>query len=376
MVTYVHRHQTLALVGNDNDNTAEVLSQRVSVLASDPETFGEVLSFRACALVRADHKPNGGFYSTAATENSEDQVVIYSELVFPRCISYGSTSSPKYFTEKIEVDSGAEQRNQRRAYPRHEYNIVLDNLPANEISEVMNLWHVCAGSLIGFLFLDPLDHTSANNTDTVSGETVTNMDQLVGTAMSSQADYELYKYYTLQGREARRRIMYPDLDTLVVSVDGFEINSWSFSYSTNLLTFFKNIASTTAALTRSAGGVITGADFSALAPGDLIYMSGWSNGAYNALEGGDPARVVSADATSLVVQRYDGTAYGGAALGPDNVTYQSAFPPTGAEIRAGFYFYVPVRFENDDAMQSELKSGQRDSMIASFQNITLREIFE
>lgn len=376
MTTYVGSHRINVLVGNDNTDTADVLAQRVSVLVSDPKTTAEVLSFRASALVRADHKPNGGFYSTAATDNSEDQIVIYSELVFPRCIAYGSTSSPKYFTEKIEVDSGAEQRNQRRDFPRHEYNIVLDNIPANEISEIVNLWHVCAGSLIGFLFLDPLDHTSANNTDTVSGETVTNMDQLVASAMSSQAEYELYKYYSLQGREKRRRILYPDLDTLVVSVDGFEINSWSFSYSTNMLTFFKNVALKTESLSRDSSGNITGDDFSDLAVGDLIYMSGWSNGAYNALEGGDPARVTFADATTLRVERFDGTAYGAAVLGPDNVTYQSAFPPTGSEIRAGFYFYVPVRFENDDALQSELKAGQRDSMVASFQNIVLREIFE
>lgn len=372
----VYNQQVGVLVSAPENNDFGVLNQQISVLASSPPPDIPIYNFQVCVLVRADHKPNGGAYSVGATENSEDQIVIYHELVFPRCISYGSTSSPKYFTEKVEVDSGAEQRNQRREYPRHEYNIVLDNLPANEISEILNLWHVVKGSLIGFLFLDPLDHTSNNSEDSISGETVSDMDQLVASAVGTQDKYPLYKYYELGGREVRRRILYPDLDTLVVSVDGFRINSWSYSYSDKLLTFFKNVAIRTQSLSRDASGNITGDDFSALAVGDLIYMSGWSNGAYNALEGGDPARVTYADSTTLRVERYDGTPYGSAALGPSNVTYQSAFPPTGAEIRAGFYFYVPVRFENDDAMSSEIKSGARESAVVSFDNITLREIFE
>lgn len=330
---------------------------------------------RVQVAVRANHKPTGGFYSIAATPGSEDTQVIYYDLIFPRCIAYGSTGSPRYVTEKVEVDSGAEQRNQRRVYPRHEYKIEMENVPANEIAEIMNLWHVCAGDHIGFLFLDPMDHTSANTDDSLSGTDVAMTDQLVAVAVGTQSDYPLYKYYSAGGHDMRRRIRYPDPETLVVAVDGYEITSWLYSYDDCLLRF-QTPVTLTASLSRTSGGVISGADFSALSPGDLVYIQGWSTGSYNANPGSDPARVVSADSVSLVVQRYNGTAYGNAVFTGQNVTITSALPPTGAEITAGFYFYVPVRFEDGDNMESEIKSGMRESAFADFGSISLREIFE
>lgn len=354
---------------------AQVYSMRVQLASGLERTPLEVLSVRVQLAVRADHKPNGGFYSIAATPGSEDTQVIYSDLIFPLCFAYGSTGSPNYVTEKVEVDSGAEQRNQRRMYPRHEYNISMENIDATEISEIMNLWHVCAGDHIGFMFQDPMDHTSNNTTDALSGTDVTALDQLVAVAVGSQSEYPLYKYYKAGNHDMRRRIRYPQPDTLVVAVDGFEITSWQYDNNLCVLRFLTPV-NLTASLSRSSGGVISGANFSALRPGDLVYVSGWSNAAYNALPGGDPARVVSATNTTLTLQRFDGTAYGSAALGPSNVTITSALPPTGAEITAGFYFYVPVRFADGDNMESEIKGGLRESAIADFGNITLREIFE
>jgi uncharacterized protein (TIGR02217 family) len=354
----------------------EVHTVVVQVASGAERTPLDVHTVQVLVAIRADHRYSGGYYPLANTPGSEDAQMIYYDLIFPRCIAYGSTGSPNYTTEKVEVDSGAEQRNQRRMYPRHEFNINMENLPSNEVSEIMNLWHVCAGDAIGFLFLDPMDHTSANSADALSGTDVLATDQFVSVAVGAQTDYILYKQYIAGARQVRRRIRYPDLDTLVVAVDGFPVTSWTYSYVDCLLRFNQPLPTLTASLSRDAAGVITGANFSALSPGDLIYMTGWSNGAYNAPSGGDPARVVSADGTSLVVQRFDGTAYGSAVLGPSTVNIMSALPPTGSEITAGYYFYVPVRFADGDNMESEIKSGMRESVFADFSNITLREIFE
>lgn len=371
----VNSQKVFASADQPREAAAEVHSMRIQVATGLERTPMEILSVRVQVSVRANHKPTGGFYSIAATPGSEDTQVIYYDLIFPRCIAYGSTGSPRYVTDKVEVDSGAEQRNQRRVYPRHEYKIEMENVPANEIAEIMNLWHVCAGDHIGFLFLDPMDHTSANNDDSLSGTDVAMTDQLVAVAVGTQSDYPLYKYYSAGGHDMRRRIRYPDPETLVVAVDGYEITSWLYSYDDCLLRFQTPMA-LTASLSRTSGGVISGADFSALSPGDLVYIQGWSTGSYNANPGSDPARVVSADSVSLVVQRYNGTAYGNAVFTGQNVTITSALPPTGAEITAGFYFYVPVRFEDGDNMESEIKSGMRESAFADFGSISLREIFE
>lgn len=329
-------------------------------------------------MVRADHKSIGGRYTIEETPGAEDTQMIYHDLYFPRCIAYGSTGTPNYVTEKVEVDSGAEQRNQRRAYPRHEYRINMEALPANEVSEIMNLWHVCAGDFIGFMFLDPMDHTSANTSDYLSGEETTPNDQLVASANGSKSEYELYKYYKAGLHERKRRIRYPDLDTLEISVGGFVTTAWEYDRNLCLLRFLRPVPAGTVfpSLSRAANGDITGGNFSALTPGDLVYITGWSNGAYNAPAGGDPARVTFADATTLRVQKFNGTSYSNAVLGPSNVTIWSALPPTGAEIRAGFYFYTPVRFDDGDTMTGEIKAGLRDSVTADFSQIVLREIFE
>jgi len=366
---------------NDTEEPATHLtveSQTAMVLASDIGSVPNNLlsSYTVYALVRVDSKPFGGFYTIEETPGSEERDVIYSDLVFPRCITYGSTGSPKYSTEKTEVDSGAEQRNQRRANVRHTYNISMENMNSEDISEIMNLWHVCAGDFIGFLFLDPMDHTSANTEDSLSGEQVAPTDQFVASAIGTQADYTLYKYYQSGLRQRKRRIRYPDLDTLRVAVNGFEIPTFEFPYNENVLRFTKPIPELTANLTRDTGGVITGADFSALEPGALVYVTGWENSAYNAPEGGNPARVVYADSTTLTLQKFDGTAYGAVALGPTSVTIKSALPPTGSEIRAGYYFYVAVRFDDGDVMEGEIQAGMRESAIATFNSIVLREIFE
>ena len=368
--------QQVSIVTDYPRNAAEVLAVQVSIGVEPTFTPAPIQSVCVMVAVRADHKPNGGKYSIAATPGAEDTQVIYHDLIFPRCFSYGSTGSPKYITDKVEVDSGAEQRNQRRIYPRHEYNIEMEALPANEISEIMNLWHVCAGDHIGFLFMDPMDHTSLNNETTMSGTEVSSSDQLVGSAVGSQSSYELYKYYQAGTHDMRRRIRYPDRDTLLVEVNGYAINSWEYSYDTCTLDFKKPLGGGLTANLTVTAGVISGADFSALAPGDLIYMSGWASFTLNASPGGDPFRVVEATEISLVLQRFNGSAYSGTVTTPTAVTITSALPPTGAEIRAGFYFFTPVRFDDGDNMESEIRAGLRESASADFPRISLREIFE
>lgn len=334
-----------------------------------------VVFLGATILIRADRAADGTARSVGATENAEDSVMIYYDLIFPECITYGSTGSPRYMTDKTEVASGSEARNARWEYPKHEYTILLENLPAPEVSEVMNLWHVCSGPHAGFLFLDPMDHTSANTTDALSGTTVSPTDQLVGTAVGSISDYAIYKYYQSGAREKRRRILYPQEGSLRIAVDGFECFNWTYSNSTNMLTFTLALGSTTDTLTKT-GEVITGHDWSSLQVGDLLYIDGWSNAAYNFPEGGDPVRVRSVTAANLVLEKFDGSDYGLANFTGESITFKSALPPSGSEITSGYYFYTPVRFGDDDVMESEITSGGRDSVIATFSSITLVEVQE
>jgi uncharacterized protein (TIGR02217 family) len=338
----------------------------VSVAALDP--YGDLVVNRAGVNVAVPDRESNFI--------NEDSSMIYTDVIFPECITYGSTGVPRYVTDKIEVASGAEQRNQRWVYPKHKYNVVLENAPASDVANVMNIWHVCAGSYIGFLFLDPMDHTSRNIDGVVlSGEDVTPLDQFVAVAVGNQSQYPLYKYYRHGVRERRRRILYPKEGTLQVAIDGFECANWTYSYADNLITFLQPY-NLTQSRSRTAGGVITGGSIAGLQVGDLVYVSGWSNNAYNAVEGGDPQRVRAIDGSSIVLENYNGSSLGTAVLGPENVNIRSALPPAGAEITAGYYFYVPVRFETDEDAESEITAGLRDSVTATFGNVVLVEVFE
>jgi uncharacterized protein (TIGR02217 family) len=353
-----------------------VMDVAVQVLGNANTPPIKVMDVMGQVSFRADHSPSGERYSNAATPNLEESDMIYSDLIFPECISYGSGGVPTYQTEKVEVESGNEQRNTRREYPRHEYSIQMTNLPADEIAAVMNLWHVCSGDFAGFLFMDPMDHTSHDVEGLyISGSDVAPIDQLVATAVGSRATYPLYKYYKSGAREKRRRILYVKDGTLRIAVDGYELLSYEYSNTTNLLQFTLPFSSRTANLTKT-GDVITGQNWSALSVGDLLYIGGWANGAYNYTLGGDPVRVRSVNATDLILEKYNGADYGSDSFGPESITLGSALPPTGAEIRSGYYFYVPVRFENGSAAESEITNGMRESAVATFDSITLREVFE
>lgn len=354
----------------------EVINTGLVVSSSDPFSAVEVIQAGLVVSTRADHTLDGVIVPSTVEVDVEEGDMIYTDIIFPECISYGSTGSAVYVTDKIEVESGREQRNQRRKYPKHEYFINMENLPADEVSQVMNIWHVCTGDFAAFLFLDPMDHTSDNTSAALSGGEVSATDQSLGVIQAGVSGYELYKTYSAGSRTQTRRIRFPKEGTLVVAIDGDEYTRWEYDYDAGLLIFTLPLPSLTATLSKS-GEIISGADFSALAPGDLVYIDGWSNGAYNFVAGvDDPLRVVAASGTELRLETYGGGSYGLVNFTDEEVTINSTIPPIGAAITAGYYFYVPVRFGDGNNAEHEITAGMQDSVFANFTSIQLREVFE
>jgi uncharacterized protein (TIGR02217 family) len=326
-------------------------------------------------MFRADRAPNGGRQSIAATEGTEDTDMVYTDLIFPECITYGSTGVPTYETYKSEVDSGAEQRQQRWKYPKHEYNIKMDNLPANEIAQVMRIWHVVSGDFAAFLFMDPLDNTSAESDAGMSLTNVTMLDQQIAVAVGAQASYPLYKYYTYGAYQKQRRIRYPDVSTLVLAVDGFQVFNWSYNMATCQIDFSLGRPATTNTFTKTGNNLIT-SNTAGFNVGDLVYITGFANTANNAPQSGAPLRIAAiSPAHYLTLQKYDGTAWGGVDE-THSITLTPTLPPVGALITAGYYFYVPVRFKDGTVLPSEITAGMRDSAVANFNSIVLVEVFE
>jgi uncharacterized protein (TIGR02217 family) len=338
-------------------------------------------SISAEVLMRADMDPiTGGILLTDTAPNAEDSDMVYTDIIFPRCLSYGSTGNPHYETEKVEVASGMEARQSRWRYPKHEYNINMENLEAPDVAEIMRIWHVCSGDAMAFLFMDPLDNTSADTDDGMSLKDVSATDQFVASAVGTVSAYPLYKSYKQSSRTKTRRIKYPMEGTLIVAVDGFTVTNWNYNYTSCMLNFTKATGDITAdlALTGNTLSCQPGAlAFASLNVNDLFYMTGFTLHASNNVEpGAMPLRVVSTTDTTLVFEKYDQTAWTVADELEQPITLTQTLPPTGAAITAGFYFYVPVRFSDGDNATSEIKAGLRDSVQADFTNITLKEVFD
>lgn len=333
------------------------------------------------AMFRAEVDPFTGGYE----ENErrllpvEVDAMIYTDIIFPLCISYGSSSVPRYETVKSEVLSGDETRQSRWRYPKHEYSINMEDMNAMEISEIMNIWHVCSGDHIAFLFMDPLDHTSKNTAASFSGSQVSSTDQEVGSAVGGQTNYPLYKYYQMNSRLKRRLIRYPKADTVLVRVGNHDTTQFEID-ATNpeaTLKFTLPVVDEQFTITK-VGNAITlddAGDWSLLFNvGDFVHMDGFTNTDNDT--SAVAARVISIAGATMVLENQDGTTYGSTDEASVLITFNSGVPATGQPITAGFYFYVPVRFEEGDSATSEIKAGQRESAFADFTDIKLKEVFE
>lgn len=150
-------------------------------------------------------------------------MAVYTDIIFPACLSYGSEARYTYDTLKVEVSSGAEQRFTRQLYPKSLYRINIENMPADELQEIINIYHVCRGDLHSFMFTDFADNTSSNTAASISGTTIAGDDQPLGETGfydDTITYYNLYKTYSYASRTVTRRIRYPVLASLIVWSNG------------------------------------------------------------------------------------------------------------------------------------------------------------
>ena len=378
--TKVYIHGVEALVPSQGD-AYRVYSMGVEAMCSYTRQMVYLLA--AEALVRCDRDPRTGLaYGDETMPNSEEPMTIYRDLVFPECIAYGSTGVPIYKTEKVEVSSGSEYRQSRWRYPKHQFDIDMSTLDAGQAAEVLRLWHVCSGEGIAFMFMDPQDHTSHDSDDGISGSTPTMLDQLVATAIAGKFDYPLYKNYTVAGHVKQRRIRFPIDGTILVAVDGRNYPRWSYNYDAGVLRMSTPSGPVTRSCTFNAATLTLTCSannaFANFVVDDLFYLTGFLNPIFNIEPGDNPLRVKAITSHTLQFEPF----YVGNVYTPPDVTIpspfvlQSALPPTGAAITAGFQFHVPVRFATEDAGQSQIIAGLRETSMTDFTSLSLIEVVD
>ena len=81
---------------------------------------------------------------------------------FPDKISYGSSGGPSYSTDVITVNSGYETRNQNWVQSRHKYDAAFGVVSEPRLSELITYFHAMAGKAHEFRYKDWGDYLSCN----------------------------------------------------------------------------------------------------------------------------------------------------------------------------------------------------------------------
>jgi uncharacterized protein (TIGR02217 family) len=147
---------------------------------------------------------------------------------FPDAISYGSAGGPTWNTNIVITDSGAEIRNQRWSYPRHEYDVAFGVKDIGDLEDLLKFFHVVAGQAIGFRYKDHLDYKSCD----IDG-TVNSSDCVISSASNSTA-VQLYKTYVQGSYTRSRKILKPVVGSVLVSVNGSALTTAQFTVDSTL----------------------------------------------------------------------------------------------------------------------------------------------
>lgn len=142
------------------------------------------------------------------------------EYAPPEMPGYPCISSPRWSTAITQVDSGAEQVNQRWAHPLYRFTLPEAVREMAVFEAVRDQWLAMAGPAHSWPFRDPLDFASValaipNREPTVSAD-----DQEIGTGDGAKTRFQLTKTYVRGSQSYERRIHLPVVNSVVVSING------------------------------------------------------------------------------------------------------------------------------------------------------------
>ena len=278
--------------------------------------------------------------------------MVIKEIRFPDDVSYGSSVGPAYSTVVAQTGSGFESVISNWAAAKHRYNVGYGLRKIETIETVIAFFHAVRGRAFGFRYKDWADYKSCADAATPAAT-----NQLLGTGDGSDTTFQLQKTYTYLTESYARTITKPVTGTTLVSIQNVTDPRWTVSTVTGIVTFSANITKTVTAITNAATAQVT-ATGHGLSIGWTVHFSSVSgmtqiNGKRAAV-----ASIVDADnfTISLNTTAYSAYTSGGSV---------NTIPQTSEEVRAGFEFDVPVRFESDllSVSLDNLKVGAADVML-------------
>lgn len=143
----------------------------------------------------------------------------FHDIRFPVRISFGATGGPVLKNEIITLASGREKRNARQSRSRRRFDAGTGVRSLEDLKTVIAFFEARRGSLYGFRFRDPFDWSSA-----ATGQSVTPLDQPIGTGDGTSSIFQLSKTYGDAGGSASRDISRPVEGTVRIAVIGTEMS--------------------------------------------------------------------------------------------------------------------------------------------------------
>jgi len=159
----------------------------------------------------------------------------FHEVLFPLDIALRSSGGTERRTDVVLLGSGREERNARWAHSRRRYDAGYGVKTLDALSAVVAFFEERRGRLHGFRWRDRLDHSSA-----APGETVTPLDQVIGTGNGERVMFQLAKTYGGAFAPYTRPIAKPVAGSVHVAVNGVEAAAgpdFSVDTTTGIVTF-------------------------------------------------------------------------------------------------------------------------------------------
>lgn len=278
--------------------------------------------------------------------------------VFPYDISFNSIGATRFATDVVIVDSGHDDRNSRWTQPIMEFDIAYGVRTMEHLQGLIAFFRVMRGRLHSFLYHDHTDHTSSQAValEARKSPPITMMDQPLGVGTGLKKTFQLVKEYASPGGQIFVRPIYkPKTDSVTISQDGGRVTNFTVDHSKGLVTFHSRLVIeglNDVTMQRLNPNLMlmtcpTNDVFAGLAPGDNIVTTGWLEPANNSTEE-QVLTVYEINASRNQIKVTSPTTYGAVEASRDGVTVQvHPAPPTGAVLRCGYEFFVPVRFNTD-----------------------------
>jgi uncharacterized protein (TIGR02217 family) len=151
--------------------------------------------------------------------------------------------SPRFSTDIVMADSGAEYPNRKWLHPLYKYGLPEAIRNQADYEKIRDHWLVMGGPAHTFPWRDPLDFASVALTKPNVVPTVTMLDQVIGTGDGGTSQFQLHKTYLRGSTTYVRPIILPVVSSVVVSVNGvlpsalFTPLTWSVNRLTGIVTF-------------------------------------------------------------------------------------------------------------------------------------------